>query len=91
MIDIHGNINLEKLYHLFYDDANFFLKRKNQKFLDFIESLNQLEKRKLSKLIIKQIENYYLSGMKQFEIAREMKIPNSTVRGVIQRLRKRMV
>jgi len=48
-----------------------------------------LDKRKLSPLIITQIKEQYLSGLKQYEIANKMFLPKSTVRGLIQRLRKK--
>lgn len=89
MIEIKGNINVEKIYRLLYCDANFYLLRKHERFLRFLESLNYLDKRKLSPLIITQIKEQYLSGLKQYEIANKMFLPKSTVRGLIQRLRKK--
>jgi hypothetical protein len=89
MIEIKGNINVEKIYRLLYCDADFYLLRKHERFLKFLESLNYLDKRKLSTLIITQIKEQYLSGLKQYEIANKMFLPKSTVRGVIQRLRKK--
>jgi hypothetical protein len=89
MIEIKGNINIEKIYRLLYHNANFYLLRKYKRFMKFLESLNYLDKRKLSESAIAQIKEQYLSGLKQYEIADKMCFPKSTVRGVIQRLRKK--
>lgn len=89
MLEIKGNVNIEKMYILLYKDTNFFLKRKYERFMKFFEILSKLEKRKVLPPIINQIQEYYLSGMKQFKIAEKMNLPKSSVRGIVQRLRKK--
>jgi DNA-binding transcriptional regulator LsrR (DeoR family) len=50
--------------------------------------LTKLIKRNLSDEIINNIRISYCSGMKQFQIANDNNMPKSSVRTVIQRLRK---
>lgn len=47
-----------------------------------------LTKRNLSDEIINKIKLLYLSGIKQTDIADKINIPKSSVRTVVQRLRK---
>lgn len=88
MLDIRGSKNIEKINNLFYDDYTFSLKRKKNRFNDFMLMLNTLTRRNLSDKIINEIKFLYISGIKQFNIANKMNIPKSSVRTVIQRLRK---
>lgn len=50
--------------------------------------LNTLIRRNLSNEIINEIKFLYLSGIKQINIANKINIPKSSVRTVVQRLRK---
>jgi hypothetical protein len=88
MLEIRGNNNIEKIYGLMYEDDGFYLKRKKNKFNDFNNMLTTLTKRNLSNKIIDDILEYYNMKIKQSEIANILKIPKSSVRTVIQRLRK---
>lgn len=88
MLDIRGNLNIEKIKDLLYNESNFYLKRKKNRFNDFTSSLNLLKRRYLSEIVVNNIKNHYLNDLKQIEISKIEKIPYSTVRTVIQRLRK---
>jgi intein/homing endonuclease len=88
MLEIRGNLNIEKIYNLFYNNADFYLKRKKERFNNFKLMLTKLIKRNLSDEIINNIRISYCSGMKQFQIANDNNMPKSSVRTVIQRLRK---
>lgn len=88
MLEIRGNINIEKFYKLLYNNAEFYLKRKKERFDKFNLMLTSLNRRNLSDDDISEIKQLYISGMKQFEIANMKKMPKSSVRNVIQRLRK---
>ena len=88
MLEIRGNKNIEKIYNLLYDNAEFYLKRKKERFDDFLLMLTKLSRRNLSNDVINNIENLYRSGMMQIKIANTINIPNSSVKTVVQRLRK---
>jgi hypothetical protein len=88
MMDIKGNVNIEKLYNLFYENSSFCLKRKKDRFNGFIDMIGELSRRYVSARIISEIEVLYLSGVRQFEIANMKNLPKSSVRTIIQRLRK---
>jgi hypothetical protein len=88
MLEIRGNINIEKIYNLFYNTNEFYVKRKRERFNEFILMVNSLTRRNLSIEIINEIKILYLSGMKQVKISKTKNILNSTVRTVIQRLRR---
>ena len=88
LLDIKGNLNIEKIYLLFYNTESFYLKRKKEKFNDFNKMLDNLNKRNINKTIIEDILVLYLSGVKQIEIAKIKNMPSSSIRSIIQRLRK---
>jgi hypothetical protein len=88
MLEIRGNINIEKIYNLFYNISEFHLKRKKERFDNFKIMINKLKKRKLDNIKILEIEKLYCSGIKQFQIANIKNMPKSSVRSVIQRFRK---
>ena len=88
MLEIRGNINIEKICKLLYSDGEFYLKRKEERFSNFLLMLNKLTKKNLSNDKINEIKTLYCSGMKQFQIANINNMPKSSVRTVIQRLRK---
>lgn len=88
LLDIKGNLNIEKIYLLFYDTESFYLKRKKEKFNNFNIMLNNLNKRNINETIIEDILELYLSGIKQIEIGKIKKMPSSSIRSIIQRLRK---
>lgn len=89
MLDIHGNIQIENLYNLLYNNSIFCLKRKKEKFLEFKKYLLQLSKRKITENTINIIKNLYLKGKTQKEISVILNINFSTIRNNIQRLRKK--
>lgn len=88
MLDIRGSVNIEKIYHLMYDNSNFYLKRKYIRFCDFIKLTENMSKRKITKSVINEIKTLYLAGEKQSQIYKSLNVPFSSVRGIIQRLRK---
>jgi len=89
MLEIRGNVNIEKIYNLFYNNnSDFYLKRKKERFNNFKLMLNKLTRRNLSDEQINDIKLLYVSGMKQVEISKIKEMPKSSIRGVIQRLRK---
>jgi len=88
MLEIRGNRNIEKLYKLLYDNAEFYLKRKKERFDNFMLMLEGLKKRNILDETISDISELYCFGLKQTEIARIKGMPSSSVRTVVQRLRK---
>lgn len=88
MLEIKGNINIEKFYVLLYGNAEFYLKRKKERFDEFNLMLTSLKRRNLSNDVINEIKSLYVSGMKQSQIIDIKKMPKSTIKNVIQRLRK---
>jgi hypothetical protein len=84
----YNNENIEKIYNLLYNNAQFYLKRKKERFDNFLLMLTKLSRRNLSNDVINNIESLYCLGMKQIKIANIINIPNSSVKTVIQRLRK---
>lgn len=88
MLEIKGNNNIEKIYNLMYSDNGFYLKRKRNRFDDFKENLNGLDRRHIKSEIINEIKSLYLNGYRQFEIANMKNMPKSSIRTIIQRLRK---
>jgi hypothetical protein len=89
MLDVKGSLNIEKFFNLFYVNNNsFHLHRKYDRFLDFIELTKTFEKRKFNLDCINMIKDMYISGLKQYEIAKQLNKKFSSVRCVVQRLRK---
>ena len=92
MLDIKGAINLEKIYDLFYETPpNYYFERKLERFKSFKIGVSMMKKRDLTDTIISNIKALYLAGKKQIDISKELNIKPSSVRGVIQRLRKKGV
>jgi len=89
MLEIRGNINIEKMYNFLYNNkTTCYLERKNNLFVEFITQLKKINRRNIPQNTINEIKKLYISGNKQYEIANKLKIPNSSIRCVIQRLRK---
>ncbi len=89
MLDIKGSINLEKIYNLFYSNPpEYFFKRKYDKFNEFKDSLKNMNKRNFKNEIVLEIKQMYLSNIKQSDISKKLNLKASSVRCVIQRLRK---
>lgn len=89
MMDIKGSLNLEKLLTLFYTDPpKYYFNRKRELFNDFKISLINLSKRKFNDETINLIKNMYIKDSNQSKIAKELNLTPSSVRTVIQRLRK---
>lgn len=88
MIEIRGYVNIEKMYHLFYDNNLKYLTRKKSRFNDFIDVINSLGHRMLTESNKNDIGQLYINGMSQAKISRHLNMPASSVRGVIQRLRR---
>jgi hypothetical protein len=89
MLDIKGSINLEKIYTLFYSNPpEYFFKRKHNKFIEFKDSLKTMNKRNFKNETVLEIKQMYLNNIKQSEISKKLNLKASSVRCVIQRLRK---
>jgi len=88
-LEVRGSNNLKKLYHLLYDN-NVIYSRKFNKFNEFLNN-HKLLKQRFSPDIVNEIKNNYLNGLKQYEIGLKMNIPKSSIRCVIQRLRKQQL
>ena len=89
MLDIKGSLNLEKIFNLFYTEKpDYYFKRKYDKFIEFKKSLGFMTKRKFNDTLISEIKTMYLDNIKQTEIAKKLNIKPSSIRCVIQRLRK---
>lgn len=74
---------------MYKDDKAFSLKRKKQRFIAFKNEWDSFEKKPLTKEVKDSIKNLYLEGKTQKEIHILLNMPFSTVRGVVQRLRKK--
>ncbi len=89
MLDIRGTINILKFHKLiYYNNDLFCLKRKHQRFLDLLlQYENQIIKRK-SNSEINMIKELYNKNISQSNISKILSIKYSTVRGIIQKLRR---
>lgn len=89
MLDIRGSINIENIYNILYNPKpNFYLKRKYDIFEEFKINLNNIERRKYNISFINVVKKLYNLGIKQKEISLELNKPYSSIRSIIQRLRK---
>lgn len=89
MLDIRGSKNIEKVFNYFYmNPPDYFFKRKKTHFDNFRTSLNNMIKRHFSEKTIDEIKKLYNSGIGQKKISNKLGIKHSSVRCVIQRLRK---
>ncbi len=90
MLDIKGSFQIEKIYHLMYSDCKFSLYRKKNRFFKILESAEK-QKNRLYKSNgnLHHIVELYKSGVSQLNIAKRMALPRSSVRGTIQRARKK--
>ena len=89
MLDIRGSKNIEKIFDLFYTNPpNYFFSRKKNKFNKFKESLKSVTRRNISDELITEIKNMYLNNIRQIDISDKLGLPYSSVRCVIQRLRR---
>lgn len=88
MLDIRGSMNIEKFYNLIYSDSNFYLQRKYIRFNDFNNVISKITKRHIVDSIISDIKQLYVNGFKQSEISKITNVNFSSVRCIIQRLRK---
>ena len=92
MMDIKGSLNIEKIFTLFYTEPpKYYFNRKREIFDIFKNSLINLSKRKFNDETIDLIKNMYINNCNQSKIAKELNITPSSVRTVIQRLRKNNV
>jgi len=87
MLEMRSNVSIEKFKILIYND-NFYLKRKYSKFLEFEKYIKTLLKRNIDINKIELIKKLYQEGKTQKEIHINLGIAYSSVRTVIQRLRK---
>lgn len=87
MLEMRGSSQIEKLKAILYKDEGFYLERKFNIFQE-AENYYKTLNRPYIKEKISIIKDYYLSGLTQKEIHLKLDIPFSSVRGVIQRLRK---
>ena len=85
---MRGNNQILKFIELIYADNNFYLTRKYDRFVEFKKYLDGLTKRNLSPETISLIKKNYLEGITQKQIHLKLELPFSTVRNVINRLRK---
>lgn len=92
MLDIKGSKNVEKICKLLYENPpKFFLSRKYLRFQTFNTHIKNLSRRNISDNIINRIKELYLKDIKQSIIAEKLYLPKSSVRCVIQRLRKQTI
>jgi hypothetical protein len=87
MLDVKGSVNIEKLFKLMYGDCKFSLSRKKSRFIDFMDHCQRIT-RKFKPDSKLEILRLYEQGISQCEIAKILKIPPSSVRGVVQRGRR---
>ena len=64
------------------------MKRKYNKFLEFEDYILNMTKRNHSFETISEIKNLYLKGVSHKDIHLKLAIPHSSVRNIVQRLRK---
>lgn len=89
-LDIRGSNNIENFINwLYYSKDIFSLTRKLERTENFREVFSKRLKFKISEERIEQIIKLYNNGMKQFEIGEYLNIPKSSIRGIIQKGRKK--
>ena len=92
MLDIKGSKNIEKIFELLYSNSpEFYLKRKYLRFETFNEYIQNITRRNIPDKIINNIKELYNKNIKQSVIAKQLSIPSSTIRCIIQRLRKQNI
>ena len=69
----------------------FYLNRKKKRFDEFKIYVENLDRRKIKEEVLKEVENLYKKGISQKKIHSLLKIPYSSVRTIVQRLRKKGV
>ncbi len=87
-IEVKGNKHASALYNYMYKNG-MFLTRKHRKFLSAIEldkATRQLSKRFRDRERV--IITLYNSGVRQFEIAKLLNCPGTSVRGIVQKNRR---
>jgi hypothetical protein len=90
MLEMRGNNQIIKFKTLIYDsNKSYSLKRKMNKFKEFEKYILNMTNRQHSEDKIKLIKDFYVKGLTQKEIHLRLNIPFSSVRGIIQRLRKK--
>jgi len=89
MLDIRGSKNIEKIYKLLYDNPpDYFFNRKKNRFDEFMHVVNNMTKRDFTDNMINEIKTLYDEGLTQKSISDKLNLKYSSVRCVIQRLRK---
>lgn len=88
MLEIRGSFKIEKFKKFLYGKGGFRLQRKYNIFKEAEKRDENLLKRRYTEDRINQIERLYNQGLKQCEIYKELNLPHSSVRNVVQRLRK---
>ena len=89
-ITVNGTLNVERLGIYLYKNATCFLDRKHQKFVDCNVQSKYVKARSFSMSGNEnKTKTLYLGGMTQAEIARKLELAPSSVRGCVQRLRRK--
>lgn len=89
MMDVKGTLNLMRLYEFIYHDENLFsLKRKHDIFKKIYTIYDSRKVKRFKEDLTQDIIQKYNNGMRQFQIAKELKLKASSVRAVIQKARR---
>jgi hypothetical protein len=90
-LEIRGSENIKKMYDLLFYNEYFCLQRKYDRFKKFITSYNSERIKRKNELEIDEIIKLYQQGYRQFEIAKMTNTNFSTIRGIVQKLRKKEI
>jgi hypothetical protein len=89
-LDISGSVNIGKLYHYMYNDADLFLKRKHELMFQAAQAGERHKKRMLdSNGKGDEIIRLYKDGLNAKAIHERLNVPHSTVRNYINRKKRR--
>jgi hypothetical protein len=89
-LTINGTLHVQSLGKFLYNEANFYLERKHEKFDACFAQANITKNRRYSSNGIEdKIKMLYLNGVPQAEIAKQNNLVPSSVRACVQRLRRR--
>lgn len=71
------------------NNTNFYMRRKKEIFNEFKTHISNLKQRKYTPNVINEVKDLYCNGILQHIISKQLNIPYSSIKGIIQRLRRK--